>query len=44
MNSDDDAFREAMSDVAPLKRDKRVHLIARRRTALSWTKRLRAMS
>jgi len=25
MNSDDDAFREAMSDVAPLKRDKRVH-------------------
>lgn len=25
MNSDDDAFREAMVDVAPLKRDKRVH-------------------
>ena len=25
MNRDDDAFREAMADVAPLKRDKRVH-------------------
>lgn len=25
MNSDDEAFREAMADVAPLKRDKRVH-------------------